>query len=377
MMKFQFKMSVLIAVVSVCLAVVAPEQALAGTPRPRSWAVQPTPLNDAVTLTAVSCKTGKFCVAVGTFEFGSNGAERPAAYSWDGIKWSALPVPADASALQGIACVSVGLCIAVGDNSESSAQAWSWKDGGWIDEPTYSQPGGDLSAVRCATATSCEAVGQHGNALVTYPMAEYWNGSTWTDQSIPASVTGSLHAVACQSIRHCEGVGTNNLADAVLAMSLSQSSWSVQTTPRLPAQGEGYELTGVSCYVSGCTAVGNSEAGTTVAEAWTGRTWTLVSPVGTGDPSGSNSAWNGIHCLGASYCMAVGGSASGEGNGFRTMVDTWNGTTWMVNKTPNPSLYGDQLFAISCTRVCTAVGYQGVANIQESNSLVLRSGFAR
>ncbi len=193
-----YKASVLIAAACVCISVVIPGQALAAGVKARAWAVESTPANDDVTLTAVSCMSKKFCLAIGTFEFGSNGGQQAVAYRWDGVKWAASAAPADASALEGVACISTSYCIAVGGNLSSAAQAWSWSDGRWADQSTYNAASGVLWAVRCAGGTSCEAVGQRGDGLTNYPLAEYWNGSTWKDQSTAGAPAGTLHGVACE-----------------------------------------------------------------------------------------------------------------------------------------------------------------------------------
>ena len=362
MMKSRYLASALGAIAALCLTAVTPAQALATTVTTHAWALESTPANDGVTLTAVSCRLRTYCVAVGTFEFGSNGLERPAAYGWDGVKWTALPVPANASDLEGIACTSIIYCMVVGDNSKFMAQTWTWNNRTWTAEPTYNSSAGILWAVRCAGKTSCEAVGEHGNGLTQYPLAESWNGSTWTNQSTAGAPSGSLRAVACQYVGRCEAVGSKLMSNTVLAMRLSGSRWITEATPVLPPGGVGYSLTGVSCYVGGC-----------MAERWNHGTWTLLGPVGTGDASGSNSSWNDIHCWTASNCTAVGGSARASGGGFRTLVETWNGKLWMLNTAPSPSRLGDQLFGISCPSACTAVGYQGVKNLTRSNSLALRA----
>jgi hypothetical protein len=372
MTKFRYKVTVLAAVACVCLTAVNVGEASAATGTSRHWAAEATPINDGVTLTAVSCVSRKYCVGLGTFKYGSNGQERPAAYEWLGSRWTSLSIPADASALAGVACTSSRYCIVVGGNRNSVAQGWTLAGNTWTDRSTYHSSLAILWAVRCSGPTSCEAVGEHGNSSGVYPLAEYWNGYRWTNQSTEGAPTGSLNGVACRSVGHCEAVGSDHSSNTVLAMSLSGSKWLQDTTPTLPAAGVGYELANVSCYTSGCVAVGTSEAGTTVAEAWTGGKWALQSPVGTGDPSASNSTWNSVHCSSASDCVAVGGSASDTGSGLRTLVDTWNGTTWKVDRSPSPSLYGDQLYAVSCTSlVCTAVGNRDVKNIDKSNSLAV------
>ena len=73
-------------------------------------------------------------------------------------------------------------------------------------------------------------------------------------------------------------------------------------------------------------------------------------------PSGATSAGlEGVSCISAS-CTAVGTRAE---SGTKTLTETWNGSTWSVVASPNPSeaVFGSYLRAISCVSAnpCTAV----------------------
>jgi hypothetical protein len=77
-----------------------------------------------------------------------------------------------------------------------------------------SQTQGFLSAVSCATATNCMAVGYQDAPAPSYgprlPLAESWNGTIWTVLSLPVpagAVTASLFAVNCASVVSCMAVG--------------------------------------------------------------------------------------------------------------------------------------------------------------------------
>src|ERR1700677_3982010 len=102
MTKFRYKLTVLAAITCVSLTAVNVGLASAATAPTRHWSTESTPANDAVTLTAVSCRTRNYCVALGTFKFDSNGQERPAAYEWNGSTWTVISVPSNASELTGI-----------------------------------------------------------------------------------------------------------------------------------------------------------------------------------------------------------------------------------------------------------------------------------
>src|SRR5205085_942105 len=121
-------------------------------------------------------------------------------------------------------------------------------------------------------------------------------------------------------------------------------------------------LSGVSCTVAtACTAVGSyrNSAGTsvTLAEAWNGTSWAVH---GTPNPTGAESSGlNGVSCTAATACTAVGSYTNSAGT-RATLAEAWNGTTWAIQSTPNPTGVGDSaLKGVSCTAatVCTAVGF--------------------
>lgn len=88
----------------------------------------------------------------------------------------------------------------------------------------------------------------------------------------------------------------------------------------------------------------------TVAERWDGTSWT-VQP--TPNPTGVQFAsLGGVDCTGPSACLAVGASDAGA------LAERWDGSTWTTDKAPNPP-GGGSLNGISCTSpsACTAIGF--------------------
>lgn len=384
-MTYMVKRSIPAAVIVAACVIMAdslPASASSGT-----WRVMTTPGTVGAQV-AVSCSGSSACVAVGSHAAGS-----PSAMRWNGSTWSALPVPSLAASLNGVSCVAATYCMAVGQTTGQRAGAWLWNGSTWAARTAYNPKSTDntLNAIRCAAKTSCEAVGSHGNissgSLITYPLAEFWNGRAWTRQSTYGAPTGSLASVSCESASTCEAVGANTHSGETLAMGLSGSTWKTQTTPKLlneygsPPGGYGWSDTSVSCWSSGCTAVGNQaycvcspeSSGTVVfAERWNGSKWTLQGKVASGDPLGDGGIanplgtawWNAVHCQSADSCTAVGyWTNDNEAQSPWTLVSAWNGTAWSQVTSPSGSdtSPGSSLNGIACTSggsVCTAVGGQ-------------------
>src|SRR5204863_1434722 len=99
-----------------------------------------------------------------------------------------------------------------------------------------------------------------------------------------------------------------------LAEAWNGSSWSIESTP-IPSKASGAQLLGVSCSSStDCTTVGDYAGSftgiSTLGEAWNGSTWTLQT---TRNPSGAQgSVLVGVSCAAAAACVAVGSYGDGS-----------------------------------------------------------------
>ena len=136
------------------------------------------------------------------------------------------------------------------------------------------------------------------------------------------------------------------------------TAWTIRTTPN-PTGATNSLLFGVSCTSAmACTAVGTytTSAGTqlTLAERWNGTSWTIQP---TPNPSGAQSSFlSGVSCTSATACTAVGGYTKADGTAL-TLAEAWDGATWTIQSTPNPT-QDSVLSGVSCTSAtaCTRVG---------------------
>jgi len=170
--------------------------------------------------------------------------------------------------------------------------------------------------------------------------------------------TNFLYDVSCASAKSCAAVGfyTAPGADKTLIESWNGSAWKVVPSPS-PGNVWNF-LYDVDCRTAtSCTAVGRYEndsgVNRTLIESWNGSTWSLV-------PSPNNgSAHNilyGVSCVSASFCVAVGKAQTGGYD--RTLVERWNGAAWKVTSSPNRGKLGNVLSDVDCLspKLCTAVG---------------------
>jgi hypothetical protein len=191
----------------------------------------------------------------------------------------------------------------------------------------------------------------------------------WSIQSTP-NPSEATHSVlrgdSCTSSSACTAVGqyaTTTMSLQALAEVWNGTSWAVKTVPN-PTGATQSALGGVSCTSSStCTAVGwySNSAGTivTLAEAWNGTSWSVQT---TPNPSEATSSYlNGVSCTSSSACVAVGEYQHHTGMSSTTyaFAEVWNGTSWTVKSVPNPAETTDSaLSGVSCTSssACTAVG---------------------
>jgi hypothetical protein len=136
----------------------------------------------------------------------------------------------------------------------------------------------------------------------------------------------------------------------------SPSTWTVSAAgvPNNPDS----HLVSVSCAdANDCMAVGDYQApqvpAQTLTELWDGTTWTILpSP----NPTSTSNVWlRSVSCATPTHCVAVGWD---EGPGPNTsFIESWNGSTWSIVPNPNPGGY-NYLYAVSCITAnnCTAVG---------------------
>jgi hypothetical protein len=187
---------------------------------------------------------------------------------------------------------------------------------------------------------------------------------------------GRLNAVSCPvSPAFCFAAGDvspTSSTDAAVIWVRNGTTWA-PVTPAAPAGALSAGLTGASCPAANdCFAVGNArtpaDSSESFAQSCISGTCTLVP---TQNPT-PETFLNSITCQSATWCMAVGDYFDDTTAQQKTLIETFNGTSWAVLPTPNPKRAQDSyLNFVFCdfkvTSVCTAVGdYVDTAGVQET-----------
>lgn len=252
------------------------------------------PTKQSASLNSVSCTAAGSCSAVGAYANDDSGADglllTETAGGWGAGVEAALPANTstpDEAGLVAVSCASAGNCSAVGSYADVpggegllvSETDGSWKTGVEAPLPANAStalPGVDLSAISCASAGDCSAVGVYNNdssssngVLLTETAGSWATGVTAT---LPASAGAGgevdLNAVSCASAGDCAAVGGYANRDGqIRALVLSEKGgrWSNGLKARLPRNASGAvpgdqsaELRSVSCASAGnCSAVGS------------------------------------------------------------------------------------------------------------------------
>ena len=242
--------------------------------------------------------------------------------------------------------------------------------------------GGQLLGVSCTSPNFCMAVGTVTGSSTT--LTESWNGQVWSIVPSP-STSGQadiLAGVSCVSSTDCWAVGSSG--SAVLVENWNGFNWSIVSTPGL---GDTADLVSVSCTDStsiDCVAVGSIRSATTgenlvpLAESWDGTTWSDVAVPN----SNSDGFFTSVSCASATSCMAVGDTyecvpiVQGGGTSFacltpEMLVESWDGTNWSIDTTPNEN-GTDGLSGVSCVAAtqCVAMGASSHTSTGADEALV-------
>ena len=349
-------------------------------------------------LEAVTCVSAADCWAVGHHNAAPSGVVQTLIERWDGNSWMVMPSPNTLSTqdnyLYAVTCSSAADCWAVGHYGTSpGVPAYQtlilhWTGSSWtiVSSPnTSSAQTNYLRGVSCTSSSNCWAVGYHETGIPTGPtyqtLIERWDGASWSIVSSPNTASTQnnyLYGVTCAAAADCWAVGeyinTPSAGYQTLVERWNGTLWSVISSPN-PDPAQHNFLFAVSCSSpTECSAVGDYFNGThyqTHVQRWNGGSWAVVSSPNPG--SAEVNTLYAVKCVASADCWAVGASYS-AGNSFQTLIEHWNGSSWMIVPSPNEStMRENRLRGLTCTSAsdCWAVGYFAGSN-GASQTLTLR-----
>jgi hypothetical protein len=342
-----------------------------------AWTAVAPPYGSQV-LQSVSCPTARRCIAVGYTQRLEQGAiiDEPLAERWDGSRWAASPVPAvphsQQTELNAVSCWSSSDCEAVGsregkDGAHELLLGEHWNGSTWsvqhVSDRDYVVA--DLDGIACTTATICIAVGygflEDGEFTA---LAEGWSRQRWTAQHLGSLSKGSpqLMSISCVDSDACLAVGNQSqgLGAEPFAERWARGKWTTLAPPTSKGSTSS-GLDGVSCVsATRCVAVGTRWDGPSTnpqdrhpfAELWTGSSWRVENTPYPKSPK--SEALTAVSCVTAS-CMA---------SGLGDLVEAYHGSSWMAQRPAVPQKQTVTLLGVDCRSMsdCVAVGYVSAKN---------------
>jgi hypothetical protein len=288
---------------------------------------------------------------------------------FDGTTWTAFPAPMikgdNNSFLQGVVAISPTLAWAAGNVTDGPypgqvIEQWNGTKWSLFPGPEFGKRDqADVFAMTASSANDVWAIGSLvniGTGRIS-SLFEHWNGTAWTATTVKSN-NEFLFGASADATNDAWAVGFNGSDNIeTSAMHWDGANWKRVATPNV---GEGTnKLNAVLALApNDVWAVGFSTpaappqhaATLTLIEHFDGTSWVVV-------PSpniGPNSANQSNHLLGlaansANDIWAFGSYFAADGSGHQmTLLLHWDGTSWTVASTPNPSKGGfpsDQLWA--------------------------------
>jgi hypothetical protein len=336
--------------------------------RPKSGVVNP------LALTAISCGSVGDCVAVGNYETNALVWEAMIIVEHAGHWAQAIeaplpggaPVEGQNAVLISITCASSGACSASGEYVDRSGHQLgllvSGQGGSWAVTPpptppndANSDPNMTPTAIACADAGDCAAVGTYINplqnslGLLLTESAGQWRpggGALLPADAAPATTVGDqtvvLASVACPQPGGCTAVGwyfDNDENGQGLLVSQSQGSWQPGVRVQLPANAVGglekqsAGLGWISCASPGnCLAtgvytdIGYNSQGLLVPEV--NGTWQagVESPLPRNASMAQSAAAEQSHCTAPGDCTVIGQYDAGRGDVLGYALSETGGT---------------------------------------------------
>lgn len=382
-------------------------------------------LNNNPPYGAVWCSDNADCTLVGPGNLAEGNATVLTATSGTWGAPTAVDLPANAtptaqggfSFLDGLSCWSAGNCVAVGGYAvtvgtgleavpEPEPMAVDEISGVWqtaqeITLPTTTDVQfGTLTATSCDSSGNCTAVGfyedvdettlstETGLVASTQAMGE----TTWTAASSVPSPPGSYFvvlpiALSCSDATTCTAIAYGLIgSDSFLTgefLSEASGTWSANGSVG-SVGGEPVTLNAMSCPDAGdCLAVGSSFSNQPVVEAESGGTWGAARglPLPLLSPVSDEGQLDGVSCLSATQCVAVGAAQYGHDHDDAVgLVESNTGAGWSGTYDEAPVRAGQSIATVvdlgpvQCFSLtdCFVVGAAGLGT---SDSLTHVSAF--
>ena len=291
-----------------------------------TWHVVPSPNIGGASnsLSALSVASGNDAWALGSADSISKStpgkaasyASSPSSHAtlaehWDGRQWSIVPLPDGMAYLTGVVDVAPGDAWLSGTGITLDASGkptvirpllehWNGQQWSIVPSPQPESNNGTLTKLSARSSTDIWAVGYTipANQDTSRPLVEHWNGQQWSIISTPGTFSAVLNSVSAISSNDVWAVG-----------------WFRSTSQQ------------------------------TLIEHWDGQQWKVVSSP---SPGSEANYLTDITAISSDDVWAIGSSTSGNlAASEKTLIEHWDGKSWHIASSPNPSPLGTVLRSIT------------------------------
>ncbi len=322
----------LLAMLPLLVAVDASTAAGAGVAAPSStltWGKGTALVSARGGVTAVSCPTSTFCVAVDR----SGGAS-----DFNGTSWS-TPVTIDANnAMLSITCPTTTFCVA----TDAEGNYVMMNDATWGAPTAFAATGSlEMQAVSCPTTTFCLAVGQTSKFT---PVDYYFDNGIWSFDAVAFAPTDNtpFDAVSCPTSTSCVAVDVGGGATTFTLTTGTTPSLTRTGPVEIDPTDRTFSADSVSCVSSTSCVVGSTG---NLVSTFTNGIWSTLAPL----PQGTRSVL--VSC-GGSTCVA-------DASNSIAVSAVAPFTSW---STPGALSMLSQINALSCFTLVASIGCEALDN---------------
>ena len=341
-------------------------------------------------LAAIAAVGAQEAWAVGFSKNNSNGYYSTLIEHWNGASWAVAPSPNAGNGnnfLAGITVVDAQNAWAVGEyqarsSQEDQALIERWNGTAWamVPSPNSNNVSRFLFGVTAMNANDAWAVGEsQAPSMTPHTLVEHWNGTGWVvvPSPNPGSLNNKLFDIAAVNASDVWAVGefqdSSSKENQTLIEHWNGNSWMVVPSPNPSTIND--VLAGISVVDAQDIWADGYAKGTassqTLIEHWNGSSWMVVPSPNPGD--GNNELFH-LDAIAPNNVWTVGNYQTGSGN-LLTLIERWNGSSWVLQTSPNPGNENNSLDGIAVVDAHHVLAVGTFQNSSPFQTLILQGGF--